>query len=149
MGVKDADPAYWEYRVQPGIIDLDHLELVALKRVSKSLWMPHFRLINPSSLLRSRPPITYFRTLERVNPPQQVQRVSPDIVEGSEAHEQSSVPGQVHPTEDVHTEVHKQDHFSGPAHPAEEAAKVPKPINLTAGNRVSPLKFQGFTLSCL
>jgi len=34
-----------EYRVQPGIIDLEHLELVALKRVAKSSYMPHFRLI--------------------------------------------------------------------------------------------------------
>lgn len=40
------DPSYREYCVQPGVIDLDHLELVALKRVSKSSWMPHFRKIN-------------------------------------------------------------------------------------------------------
>jgi len=45
MAEKEADPSYQEYRVQPGVIDLDHLELVALKRVSKQSWMPHFRLI--------------------------------------------------------------------------------------------------------
>jgi len=41
------DPSYMKYRVKPGTIDIDHLELVALKRVSKSSWMPHFRLIAP------------------------------------------------------------------------------------------------------
>lgn len=39
------DPSYLEYRVQPGVIDLDHLELVSLKRVAMGLWMPYFRLI--------------------------------------------------------------------------------------------------------
>jgi len=43
-----ADPSHPEYRVQPGVIDLDHLELVGLKRASKSSYMPHFRLIPPS-----------------------------------------------------------------------------------------------------
>jgi len=47
MEGKNADPSFWDYRVQSGVIDLDHLELVALKRVSKSSWMPHFRLITP------------------------------------------------------------------------------------------------------
>ena len=45
MQGKAANPSHWEYRVQPGIIDLEHLQLVALQRVSKSSWMPHFRLI--------------------------------------------------------------------------------------------------------
>jgi len=43
-----ADPSYWEYRAQPGVVDVAHLELVALKRVSVSSWMPHFRLIPAS-----------------------------------------------------------------------------------------------------
>ena len=47
MQGKEADPAYLGYRVQPGIIDLDHLELVALKRVAVGLWMPYFRSITP------------------------------------------------------------------------------------------------------
>jgi len=42
-----ANPSYREFRAQPGVIDMDHLELVALKRVSKYSWMPHFRLITP------------------------------------------------------------------------------------------------------
>ena len=50
MRFKEADRSYWKYRIQPGIIDLEHLELVALKRVTKSSWMPHFRLIPPSPL---------------------------------------------------------------------------------------------------
>ena len=41
------DPSHMEYRVQRGILDMDHLELVTLKRVSKSSWMPHFHLIVP------------------------------------------------------------------------------------------------------
>ena len=31
MQTKAADPSYREFRVQPGIIDLEHLELVALE----------------------------------------------------------------------------------------------------------------------
>ena len=31
---KEADPSHPEYRVQPGVIGLDHLELVALERTS-------------------------------------------------------------------------------------------------------------------
>jgi len=48
MKGKEANPSYLEYRVQPGVIDLDHLELVALERITDSSWMPHFRLITPS-----------------------------------------------------------------------------------------------------
>ena len=51
MGSKEADLSHREFHVQPGVIDLDHLELVALKRVSKSSWMPHLRLITPSNSL--------------------------------------------------------------------------------------------------
>ncbi|KAF9653230.1 hypothetical protein BDM02DRAFT_3107779 [Thelephora ganbajun] len=47
MRDKAADPSYREYCIQPGVIDFDHLELVALKRVAKSSYMPHFRLISP------------------------------------------------------------------------------------------------------
>ena len=43
-----ADPLHPEYRIQPGIVDFDHLELVALVKVARSSWMPHFRLIAPS-----------------------------------------------------------------------------------------------------
>jgi len=49
MQDKPPVPSHSEYRVQPGIIDLDHLELVALKRVTKYSYMPHFRLISPSA----------------------------------------------------------------------------------------------------
>ena len=41
------DPDHARYRIQPGTVDLDHLELVALVRVSRGSWMPHFRLIVP------------------------------------------------------------------------------------------------------
>ena len=37
-----------KYCVQPGIIDAGHLELVALVKVTRDSWMPHFRLIAPS-----------------------------------------------------------------------------------------------------
>ena len=40
------DPLHQKYALQPGIIDIDHLELVAL--TSGSQWVPHFRLITPS-----------------------------------------------------------------------------------------------------
>jgi len=39
-----------EYLVQHAIVDLDHLELVALEKVAKSSFIPHFHLIAPSSL---------------------------------------------------------------------------------------------------
>jgi len=41
------DTTHVKYCVQPGKIDLEHLELVALVRVSRDSWMPHFRLIVP------------------------------------------------------------------------------------------------------
>jgi len=37
-----------KYALQPGIVDVDHLELVALTGAAGSLWVPHFRLITPS-----------------------------------------------------------------------------------------------------
>ena len=40
-----ADPSYRQYCVQPGVMDFNRLELVALKRVAQSSYMPHFRLI--------------------------------------------------------------------------------------------------------
>jgi len=33
------------YRVRPGVIDVNHLELVALVKVARGSWMPHFRQI--------------------------------------------------------------------------------------------------------
>lgn len=48
MKDKFADPSYQQYMVRPGVIDIDHLELVALKRVAKASYMPHFRLITAS-----------------------------------------------------------------------------------------------------
>jgi len=33
------------YRIQPGTVDINHLELVALERVSKGSWMPHFQWV--------------------------------------------------------------------------------------------------------
>ena len=37
-----------KYGVQPRLIDLDYLELVALVKVARGSWMPHLRLIAPS-----------------------------------------------------------------------------------------------------
>lgn len=48
MQKEKADISYYEYRVQPGVIDIDHLELVALQRVAKASYMPHFRSFTPS-----------------------------------------------------------------------------------------------------
>ena len=45
MKDKVADPPDDEHRVRPGVVDIEHLELVALKRASKSSYMPYFRLI--------------------------------------------------------------------------------------------------------
>ena len=47
MRNKASDPSFAEYRSQPGVIDIEHLELVALKRVAKFSYMPHFRLVTP------------------------------------------------------------------------------------------------------
>ena len=52
MKGKEADPSHLEYRIQPGIIDLDHLGLVVPKKIAKSTRMPYFRLIDPSQLPR-------------------------------------------------------------------------------------------------
>jgi hypothetical protein len=73
MQDKEADPSHREYRVQPGVVDLEHLELVALKRVSKSSWMPHFRLIAPS-----QSPRCLSHTQEHVEPSQQGPEVDRD-----------------------------------------------------------------------
>jgi len=147
MEGKDADPAYREYRVQPGTIDLNHLELVALKRVSKSSWMPHLRLIDPSRPLGYASPITSSNTQERAR---QVQTLSRgDVIERSKGHEWSSVPCLVHPVGGVAAEAHEQSPTPGPAHLAEEAIKGPIPVGPTVRNRVSPPKFQGFNLLCL
>jgi len=48
MMVKAGDPLHFQYWIQPGVVDIDHLELVALKRVAKASYMPHFRVITPS-----------------------------------------------------------------------------------------------------
>lgn len=57
MHSKAVDPAYIQFRVRPGVIDIDHLELVALKRVAKASYMPHFRLIPPHPA-STAPPVT-------------------------------------------------------------------------------------------
>jgi len=136
MKGKEANPAYRDYRVQHGIIDLERLELVALQRVSEASWMPHFRSI-PSRSPRSH-------TQERVDPPQRGWEVSQgDTMEGREVHGRSSIPSPVHPAEEVTAEAREQTPIPGPAHPR------PTPISLAARNRVSPLKFQGFIPLCL
>jgi len=48
MEGREPDPMHSKYSVQPGILDLNHLELVALVRVSRGSLMPHFRSIPPS-----------------------------------------------------------------------------------------------------
>ena len=48
MQGKAADPLHLKYHAQPGVVDVAHLELAALRRVSVSSWMPHFRLIAAS-----------------------------------------------------------------------------------------------------
>jgi len=45
-----------KYSVQPGIVDVDHLELVAFVKVAKGSWMPHFRLIPPPRGKSTAPP---------------------------------------------------------------------------------------------
>ena len=50
------DPIHAKYCVRPGVIDLDHLELVALVKVTRGSWMPHFRLITPSRGIGVRVP---------------------------------------------------------------------------------------------
>jgi len=150
MKGKEADPSHLEYRVQPGVNDLDHLELVALEKVSGSSWTPQFRLIARSP--RCPSPVTSSHTQERVDPLQQVQKTDRgDLMEGStsEARGRSSIPGLVHPGEEVAAEAHEENPTPGPARPADETAKGPTPIDLTVRNRVSPLKFQGFILLCL
>jgi hypothetical protein len=58
--------------VQPGIIDLNHLELVALKRVSKSSWMPHFRLISPHQKVKDPAPVIPGTSAGVARPPQNI-----------------------------------------------------------------------------
>ena len=148
MQGKDPDPTYWEYRVQPGIIDLNHLELVALKRVSKASWMPHFRLVDPSRSIRCPSPTTYSHAQEHVSPSHREPNVSQvDITEGSGVHERSSALGPANPAERATTE--EQSPIPRPVQPAEEAAKGPTPVSLRVGSRVSPLKFQGLIMLCL
>jgi len=45
------DQEYQEYCIQSAVAVLKNLELVALKRVAKSSYMPHFRLITPTPSL--------------------------------------------------------------------------------------------------
>ena len=42
------EPIWEKYCFQQGVVDADHLQLVALERVSQSSWMLHLRLIPPS-----------------------------------------------------------------------------------------------------
>ena len=42
------EPIWEEYCIKQGVVDADHLQLVALERVSQSSWMLHLRLIPPS-----------------------------------------------------------------------------------------------------
>ena len=42
------EPIWEKYCFQQGVVDADHLQLVALERVSQSSWMLHLRLISPS-----------------------------------------------------------------------------------------------------
>jgi len=97
MKENEANPLYLEYRVQPGIVDLDHLELVALKRVGKSSWMPHFRLIPPTQSPLRLPPKASPHTQEHVKPPERRLKVNRgDTRKGSKAHRQSFAPAPAH-----------------------------------------------------
>jgi hypothetical protein len=43
------DPIWEKYCFRRGVVDADHLQLVALERVSQSSWMLHLRLTPPSA----------------------------------------------------------------------------------------------------
>lgn len=53
---KVVDQPHREYCFRPGVVDFGHLEFFALKRVSKSSWIPQFRLIALPTLPRCLPP---------------------------------------------------------------------------------------------
>ena len=108
MEGKEVDLSHLEYRIQPGVIDLDHLELVALKRVSKSSWIPHFRLISPPTRANlSAPPRRLTR--EHVELPQQGPNAGQSNTrEGSEVGRRSSGSGSAHSVGAVTDRLHSR-----------------------------------------
>ena len=108
MEGKEVDLSHLEYRIQPGVIDLDHLELVALKRVSKASWIPYFRLISPPTRGNlSAPPRR--PTREHVELPQQGPNASQSNTrEGSEVGGRSSGSDSAYPVGAVTDRLHSR-----------------------------------------
>jgi len=77
MKGKEADPSHLEHRAQHGVADLDLLELVALERISKSSWMPHFRSTTTPQQPRCLSPTTSSHTREHVEPPERRPEAKP------------------------------------------------------------------------
>ena len=126
MKGKEADPSYLEYRVQPGIIDLDHLELVALERIATSTWMPHFRLTDPFQSPRPLSTTTSSRTQEHAKPPERGPKANRgETKKGSKAHKRDSAPGLAHPAE-IFTAVHARSPRPGPGEVTAEVPRSPK-----------------------
>jgi hypothetical protein len=42
------EPMWGKYSFRQGVVDADHLQLVALERVSQSSWILHLRLTPPA-----------------------------------------------------------------------------------------------------
>ena len=108
MEGKEVDLSHLEYRIQPGVIDLDHLELVALKRVSESSWIPHFRLISPPTRANLSAPLRRL-TREHVELPQQGPNAGQSNTrEGSEVGRRSSGSGSAHSVGAVTDRLHSR-----------------------------------------
>ena len=108
MEGKEADPSYPEYRIQPGVVDLDNLELVALKRVAKSSWMPHFRMISPPTRIDLSAP-SRCPTREHVELPQQGSNAGQNNTrKGSEVGRRSSGSGSAHSVGAVTDRLHSR-----------------------------------------
>ena len=123
---KEADPSYLEYRVWPGIIDLDHLELVALEIIAKSTWMPRFRLIDQYQSPRPLSPTTSARTREHVKPPERRPKTTRGETEkGSRAYKRDPAPDLVHP-EETTTEADTRSPRPGPEEVTAEVPQSPK-----------------------
>jgi len=136
MQGQEANPAYREYSLRPGIVDFYHLELVALKRVAKSSWMPHFRLLAPSRPPLYISPAAPIRIRKHIEFLQRGPKASRgDTREGPKAHKQRCIPGPTHP-EVVTTKPNERSPIPGLPHPVEEGTvEVPQSSKMTFGFR--------------
>ena len=108
MEGKEADPSYPEYRIQPGVADLDNLELIALKRVAKSSWIPHFRMISSPTRIDLPVPSRH-PAREHVEFPQQGPNAGQNNTrEGSEVGRRSSGSGSAHSVGAVTDRLHSR-----------------------------------------